>query len=809
MQALNNLKVGTKIIAGYVVALALMLVVGGVALIRLNGLNASIKDLTANLAVDRQLGNDIVTQILLVRLYGNKYIANHDAADVDRFNEEYGRLTELLQQAETDITKPERVALLKTITADTPAYGAAFDEIESVIVGRDQIQFNVLDVQGPLGEAKLAELRANSSNLAAVQAAGDVQAAFLLMRLDAFKYLAEGDPAWVAKFDERHVQAVAALARLKAAGLTAAETRLMDEATAAVAAYDTAFGSLQVDYDRQRQLQADQLDVLGPRIRQAASEIVASVGQEFEASTIAAGDLVNQTWIVLITVMVVAAVLGIGLGLVISRGITRPLAQVMRLGRQMAEVDLQALATEMGAMAQGDLTRRLALTAEPVDIHTTDEVGQLAGTFNTILARLQEVGGAFDSMVHYLQAAVRQVADNAENVNGAAVQLSAAAGQASQATSQIAVTIQQVAQGNQQQSQSVAHTAASVEQMKRAIDGVARGAQEQAQAVNKASVVTAQIVAAVQQVAGNAQAVSTDSARAAEAARAGVQTVEETIAGMQMIKSKVDVSAGKVRDMGQRSDQIGAIVETIDDIASQTNLLALNAAIEAARAGEHGKGFAVVADEVRKLAERASAATKEIGGLIKGIQRTVGDAVTAMNDGTREVEAGVTRANQAGQALADIMDAAEAVRGQAEAALAATQKMSTAAAELSGATETVSAVVEENTAATEEMAAGSHEVTQAIENIASISEENSASVEEVSASAEEMNAQVEEVSASAQSLGQMASELQAVVQQFKLTDGAAGPAAARPAPVLRPVVVPAASGLARNGRAAAKAPLAK
>ena len=304
--------------------------------------------------------------------------------------------------------------------------------------------------------------------------------------------------------------------------------------------------------------------------------------------------------------------------------------------------------------------------------------------------------------------------------------------------------------------------------MTHAIDSVARGAQEQASAANKASSITAQLSSAIEQVAGNAQSVVQGSTAAADAAKKGTTKVQDTLKGMQNIKQRVGVSAEKVQEMGSRSDQIGDIVTTIEDIASQTNLLALNAAIEAARAGEAGKGFAVVADEVRKLAERSSTSTKEIASLIKSIQKTVSEAVTAMDDGAKEVERGVLIANEAGDSLVEILKAAEGVSEQAEQAAAAAEEMSASANELVAAVDSVSAVIEENTAATEQMAAGSTEVTQAIENIASVSEENSAAVEEVSASAEEMSAQVEEVTASAQTLAELAKQLQAVVNQFKV-----------------------------------------
>jgi methyl-accepting chemotaxis protein len=374
----------------------------------------------------------------------------------------------------------------------------------------------------------------------------------------------------------------------------------------------------------------------------------------------------------------------------------------------------------------------------------------------------------FNSEPSSLRGMINMFAQRAQHLMSVSSDLIASSQSSGEAARQIASTIQQVAQGTAQQTAGVTRTSSSVELMGRAIDGVARGAQEQAKAISQASQITARINTAIKQVADNAQAVTRDSAQASTYSRDGAKTVKETIIGMEAIRAKVGLSAAKVEEMGTRSEEIGAIVETIEDIASQTNLLALNAAIEAARAGEQGKGFAVVADEVRKLAERSSQSTKEIAALIKGIQKTVSEAVTAMQASAAEVEAGVTRANSAGEALNSILGAAESVYKQAEDAGTAAGKVSVAAAELVEAVDTVSAVIEQNTAATEEMAVNSTELTQAIENIASVSEENSASVEEVSASTEEVASQVEGVSASAEAMMEIAETLQKIVAQFKL-----------------------------------------
>src|SRR5437763_128403 len=184
-----------------------------------------------------------------------------------------------------------------------------------------------------------------------------------------------------------------------------------------------------------------------------------------------------------------------------------------------------------------------------------------------------------------------------------------------------------------------------------ASEEMSSGAIQQDQEITNTSSAVEQLTVSMKQVSNNAEASAEAARRALDAAEQGNRAVHDTLEGMQRIRSSVQATAKKIKSLGDRSLEISEIINVINDITEQTNLLALNAAIEAARAGEAGRGFAVVADEVRKLAEHSRSATKDIAALIKAIQAETNEAVVVMEEGTKEVEGGAQLADQAGRAL--------------------------------------------------------------------------------------------------------------------------------------------------------------
>jgi methyl-accepting chemotaxis protein len=262
--------------------------------------------------------------------------------------------------------------------------------------------------------------------------------------------------------------------------------------------------------------------------------------------------------------------------------------------------------------------------------------------------------------------------------------------------------------------------AATAENVASASEEISSSATQQAQSAETQKDQTMQVATAMQEMSSTVSTVSESCNKAADAAREAAETarhggsiVEGTLSKMRLIAESVGATARKMEGLGKSSDQIGRIIGVIDDIADQTNLLALNAAIEAARAGEQGRGFAVVADEVRKLAERTTTATKEIAQMIKNIQDETKTAVTAMENGTRQVEEGVDLTAKAGDSLRAIIQVSEQVGGMIT-------EIATAATEQSSTTEQVNGNVEQIARLGKESAIGAQQSAIACQDLSSL-----------------------------------------------------------------------------------------
>ncbi len=550
-------------------------------------------------------------------------------------------------------------------------------------------------------------------------------------------YLATADPAYSAEFAKAHDAAEATLDSLKERVETPDGQALLERiaqgserySTGALALFARSTFSQEERNAAIAKLQADRSEAAT-----AAAELVALASEIAADGAERARDAAQRSRQTALITAIAAVLIAMGTAFGLTRGITRP---VLHLKQQLAAL----------AAGGGDLTIRLAVTSG-------DEVGDLVRIFNQFLESMRTL--------------LLEVRESSSQVGASAHELSGSTSQVAQASQSVAVAITQVAEGSTEQGQLVADTSAVVTQLRSAIAQIAAGATDQASSVQQTADRVTSMVIAMEDVSQKAEEVAASSHTASAQAREGQQVVQATVVGMERIRQAVQQAAEQMEHLHDLSERIGSITETITEIADQTNLLALNAAIEAARAGEHGRGFAVVADEVRKLAERAGHSAMEITGLIKDVQQTAGQAVRATEEGRLQAVEGSGLATRAGKALEEILGRVEQTNGDAEAIRQAAAAITDSSRRVREMVESVAAVTEENTAATEQMAAGSDQVTGAIGQIQHVTSRDAALAEEVASSVEEMSASAEEMAASAQSLATIANQLQARVHGFKL-----------------------------------------
>ncbi len=612
----------------------------------------------------------------------------------------------------------------------------------------------------------------------ATRLVGELHLAAVEFRSDQVDYAMAGDSAArsaaQAAMAKQRTEVVDSLQKLAGLALTADERSTVGKVKAEWAAYDTETISLTSSASTLATLRNGQPATMFNKLAADIDGLGGAVAKGADGAAVDANGLMVALPLFMLGGFALAVTVGGALAFFLASRIVKGIREVHSTLSSMSEHGMTSLEAGLAALAANDLTIRIQSATARIDRYGSDEIGQMAVATNVMLDRLQGTMESYEKARTNLSSALDEVHMAAQSVTRTSTEVNHAAMQSGHGSQQIAQTMSQVASGAEDQARAAGDTASAVNDLRTVIEQVRCGSADTARSVESQAAAVNQMTRSIRSASRASVDVQSLGAAVGEAAANGSQTVRQTVDGMARIKQTVEQASVKVTELGAKGGQIGAIVETIDDIAEQTNLLALNAAIEAARAGEQGKGFAVVADEVRKLAERSSRATKEIAALIGEVQSGTAEAVSAMQAGAREVESGTELAFRSGAALDEIASAVGSSNAAVSRIVRAMEDMQSSSAGLVSASDAIAAIAQETNAAAESMSGSAEQVARAVESIAAISEENSASAEEVSAATEEMSGQAEEVVASASTLATMAGSLETLAGRFRTAQSGEG-----------------------------------
>lgn len=465
-----------------------------------------------------------------------------------------------------------------------------------------------------------------------------------------------------------------------------------------------------------------------------------------------------MTWVIVL--LIAGVLLGMFIAVFVSKYLSKGISQVSNRIQSLSDICISNLSKGSEQLAEGDLNINIATGTKHLNISTKDEIGELAGNINKVITMTQATVASVEKAVDSIKGAITEAnglvvaategklktRGNSDKFKGSYKELvdgfnrtldavvnpieESSEVLAKLAQGDLTVRMEGSYKGDHQLikdsinklgdslkkvindvAEAVQATASAASQISSSSEEMASGAQEQSSQTTEVAGAVEEMTKTILETTKNSSIAAETAKNAGASAKEGGRVVEETIDGMNRIADVVQKSAMTVQELGKSSDQIGEIVQVIDDIADQTNLLALNAAIEAARAGEQGRGFAVVADEVRKLAERTTKATKEIAGMIKQIQKDTEGAVDSMSKGTEEVEKGKALADKAGESLKEIIGGAEKVVD----------------------------VITQVAAASEEQSATSEQISKNIEMINNVTQESAAGISQIAKASEDLN----------------------------------------------------------------------
>ena len=703
---MKNLKLGLKIGLGFAIMLLITALLGGMAMFKMGLVSELAAQLNKETAPQVAVANDVERASLLTMynmrgyafsgeekyyLEGQKSLSEADKAlqEARQLAQKYPKLTTLKENADKASAK---VAEYKSLAEQTHVLDQAMDKDRAAMDQAAQVFmkncYEYLDIQNKnlysaaaKGDVAASEVKNLLDKITWINDVVDLGNA---VRLANFKSQALREPKLIQEAMKNFDEMRGKFNQLKPISTLATANKALEEAQKSAEAYKISMEDFLKNWRQTQEISAKRGQV-GEAVLAAARETAQyGVKQTQDYTALAASDLAsaNST---LIVGLVIALLVGLGVALLTTKAITGPLLKGVNFAK---------------AVASGDFKQQL-------DIHQGDEIGVLADSLrvmvNTLEKQLEEVAEkgqaaereaqtARECTLEAEEAKLKAEQAKAEGMLQAANSLEGVVEIATSASEELSAQIEQSSRGAEQQSQRVAETATAMEEMN----------------------------ATVLEVAKNASQASQTSNAAKEKAQEGSKVVEQVVKGIRDVQEQSLELKQDMATLGKQAEGIGQIMNVISDIADQTNLLALNAAIEAARAGEAGRGFAVVADEVRKLAEKTMTATKEVGDAIRGIQDGTRKNMDNVDRSAKTIEEATNLAEKSGESLKQIVDLVDQASDQVRSIATASEEQSAASEEINRSIEQVATISSETAQAMGEAAQAVSEVarqTQVLQNL--------------------------------------------------------------------------------------------